>query len=95
MGGIPGIFEVFRLQWRAGAVAVVEREPHAADLVVIPAAWAAANRNSATDSHGYELSTLIIRDRVIDVSIMPEVPRTNTNLPCIAIAEHMAVHLTR
>jgi 5-(hydroxymethyl)furfural/furfural oxidase len=28
--------------------------------------------------------------RVIDGSIMPEVPRANTNLPCMAIAKHMA-----
>jgi 5-(hydroxymethyl)furfural/furfural oxidase len=33
--------------------------------------------------------------RVIDGSIMPEVPRANTNLPCMAIAEHMAVRLRR
>ena len=33
--------------------------------------------------------------RVIDGSIMPEVPRANTNLPCMAIAEHMAERLRR
>ncbi len=33
--------------------------------------------------------------RVIDGSIMPEVPRANTNLPCMAIAEHMAYRLNR
>lgn len=33
--------------------------------------------------------------RVIDGSIMPEVPRANTNLPCMAIAEHMATRLIR
>jgi len=33
--------------------------------------------------------------RVIDGSIMPEVPRANTNITCMAIAEHMAVRLRR
>ncbi len=33
--------------------------------------------------------------RVIDGSIMPEVTRANTNLPCMTIAEHMAVKLRR
>ena len=33
--------------------------------------------------------------RVIDGSIMPDVPRANTNLTCMAIAEHMATRLTR
>jgi 5-(hydroxymethyl)furfural/furfural oxidase len=31
--------------------------------------------------------------RVIDGSIMPEVPRANTNLTCMTIAEHMAARL--
>jgi choline dehydrogenase-like flavoprotein len=31
--------------------------------------------------------------RVIDGSIMPDVPRANTNLPCMTIAEHMAAKL--
>lgn len=31
--------------------------------------------------------------RVVDGSIMPDVPRANTNLTCIAIAEHMAARL--
>jgi choline dehydrogenase len=31
--------------------------------------------------------------RVIDGSIMPDVPRANTNLTCISIAEHMAARL--
>ena len=33
--------------------------------------------------------------RVIDGSIMPDVPRANTNLPIMAIAEHMAARLQR
>jgi 5-(hydroxymethyl)furfural/furfural oxidase len=33
--------------------------------------------------------------RVIDGSIMPEVPRANTNLTCMAIGEHMAARLSR
>jgi choline dehydrogenase len=33
--------------------------------------------------------------RVIDGSIMPEVPRANTNLTCMTIAEHMAARLRR
>ncbi len=33
--------------------------------------------------------------RVIDGSIMPDVPRANTNLTCMAIAEHMATRLSR
>jgi 5-(hydroxymethyl)furfural/furfural oxidase len=33
--------------------------------------------------------------RVIDASIMPEVPRANTNLTTIMIAEHMAARLSR
>lgn len=33
--------------------------------------------------------------RVIDGSIMPEVPRANTNLPCMAIAEQMARKIMR
>jgi 5-(hydroxymethyl)furfural/furfural oxidase len=33
--------------------------------------------------------------RVIDGSIMPEVPRANTNLTCMTIAEHMAPRLLR
>ncbi len=33
--------------------------------------------------------------RVIDGSIMPEVTRANTNLPCMTIAEHMAAKLKR
>jgi 5-(hydroxymethyl)furfural/furfural oxidase len=33
--------------------------------------------------------------RVIDGSIMPDVPRANTNLTCITIAEHMAQRLER
>jgi choline dehydrogenase len=33
--------------------------------------------------------------RVIDGSIMPEVTRANTNLPCMTIAEHMAARLRR
>lgn len=33
--------------------------------------------------------------RVIDGSIMPEVTRANTNLPCMTIGEHMAVRLKR
>jgi choline dehydrogenase-like flavoprotein len=31
--------------------------------------------------------------RVIDGSIMPEVTRANTNLPCMTIGEHMAQRL--
>lgn len=31
--------------------------------------------------------------RVIDASIMPVMPRANTNLPCMAIGEHMAARL--
>jgi len=31
--------------------------------------------------------------RVIDGSIMPVLPRANTNLPCMAIGEHMAARL--
>ena len=37
----------------------------------------------------------IDRLRVIDGSIMPEVPRANTNLTCIAIAERMADRIER
>jgi len=33
--------------------------------------------------------------RVIDASIMPTVPRANTHLPTVAIAEHMAARLVR
>jgi choline dehydrogenase len=33
--------------------------------------------------------------RVIDGSIMPDVPRANTNLTCMTIAEHMAERLRR
>lgn len=33
--------------------------------------------------------------RVIDGSIMPDVPRANTNLTCMTIAEHMAARLAR
>lgn len=33
--------------------------------------------------------------RVIDGSIMPDVTRANTNLPCMTIAEHMAARLRR
>ena len=33
--------------------------------------------------------------RVIDGSIMPEVTRANTNLPCMTIGEHMAARLKR
>ncbi len=33
--------------------------------------------------------------RVIDGSIMPEVPRANTNLTCMTIAEHMAARMRR
>ncbi|MGH6915324.1 MAG: GMC family oxidoreductase, partial [Geminicoccales bacterium] len=33
--------------------------------------------------------------RVIDGSIMPEVTRSNTNLPCMTIAEHMAARMRR
>jgi 5-(hydroxymethyl)furfural/furfural oxidase len=33
--------------------------------------------------------------RVIDGSIMPDVPRANTNLTCMTIAEHMATRLSR
>ena len=33
--------------------------------------------------------------RVIDGSIMPDVPRANTNLTCMAIAEHMATRISR
>ena len=33
--------------------------------------------------------------RVIDGSIMPEVTRSNTNLPCIIIGEHMAARMRR
>jgi 5-(hydroxymethyl)furfural/furfural oxidase len=33
--------------------------------------------------------------RVIDGSIMPNVPRANTNLTCMTIAEHMATRMTR
>jgi choline dehydrogenase len=33
--------------------------------------------------------------RVIDGSIMPEVPRANTNLTCMLIGEHMAERLRR
>ena len=33
--------------------------------------------------------------RVIDGSIMPDVPRANTNLTCMTIAEHMAARLRR
>ena len=33
--------------------------------------------------------------RVIDGSIMPEVPRANTNLTCMTIGEHMAARLRR
>ena len=32
--------------------------------------------------------------RVIDGAIMPEVPRANTNLTCMMIAEHMATRLS-
>lgn len=35
------------------------------------------------------------RLRVIDGSIMPEVTRANTNLPCMTIGEHMAARLRR
>jgi choline dehydrogenase-like flavoprotein len=31
--------------------------------------------------------------RVVDASIMPEVPRANTNLTTIMIAEHLAARL--
>jgi choline dehydrogenase len=33
--------------------------------------------------------------RVVDASIMPEVPRANTNLTAIMIAEHLAARLRR
>lgn len=33
--------------------------------------------------------------RVVDGSIMPEVTRANTNLPCMTIAEHMAARIRR
>jgi 5-(hydroxymethyl)furfural/furfural oxidase len=33
--------------------------------------------------------------RIIDGSIMPEVPRANTHLTCLMIAEKMAEHLKR
>jgi choline dehydrogenase-like flavoprotein len=33
--------------------------------------------------------------RVIDGSIMPDVPRANTNLTCMLIGEHMAERLRR
>lgn len=33
--------------------------------------------------------------RVVDGSIMPDVPRANTNLTCMTIAEHMAARLNR
>jgi hypothetical protein len=33
--------------------------------------------------------------RVVDASIMPEVPRANTNLTTIMIAEHIAARLRR
>jgi 5-(hydroxymethyl)furfural/furfural oxidase len=33
--------------------------------------------------------------RVIDGSIMPDVPRANTNLTCMMIAEHMAKRMAR
>jgi choline dehydrogenase-like flavoprotein len=33
--------------------------------------------------------------RVVDASIMPEVPRANTNLTTIMLAEHMAARLRR
>jgi len=33
--------------------------------------------------------------RVVDASIMPEVPRANTNLTTIMIAEHLAARLRR
>jgi choline dehydrogenase len=33
--------------------------------------------------------------RVVDASIMPEVPRANTKLSTIMIAEHMAARLRR
>ncbi|GAC1400543.1 MAG: GMC family oxidoreductase N-terminal domain-containing protein [Chloroflexota bacterium] len=32
--------------------------------------------------------------RVVDASIMPEVPRANTHLTCVMIGEHAATHLT-
>lgn len=35
------------------------------------------------------------RLRVIDGAIMPEVPRANTNITCMAIAEHMVARLRR
>jgi 5-(hydroxymethyl)furfural/furfural oxidase len=33
--------------------------------------------------------------RVVDASIMPEVPRANTNLTTILMAEHVAARLRR
>jgi choline dehydrogenase len=33
--------------------------------------------------------------RVVDASVMPEVPRANTNLTTIMIAEHLAARLQR
>jgi choline dehydrogenase-like flavoprotein len=31
--------------------------------------------------------------RVVDASIMPEVPRANTHLTCVMIGEHVAARL--
>jgi choline dehydrogenase-like flavoprotein len=33
--------------------------------------------------------------RVVDASVMPEVPRANTNLTTIMIAEHVAARFTQ
>jgi choline dehydrogenase-like flavoprotein len=54
---------------------------------------AADNPRSVVDPDCRLLSAVGLR--VIDGSIMPEVTWSNTNLPIMAIAEHMAARLRR
>lgn len=53
--------------------------------------WQMGSRDdpdAVVDSHGSVIGTTGLK--VIDASIMPNVPRGNTNIPTIMIAEKMA-----
>jgi choline dehydrogenase len=52
----------------------------------------AADPRTVVDPQCRVLGTSALR--VVDASIMPEVPRANTHLTTVAIAEKMAAHLT-